>query len=89
MPKTLRKCWRFRGNELQGRCQTGDESRPARGSPPSRLEIPVRRKRHGIMPLRTRGDRPKVIVEEFIDFDYEITLLTIRQKNAETVFCPC
>lgn len=35
-----------------------------------------------------RGDRPKVIVEEFIDFDYEITLLTIRQKNAETVFCP-
>ena len=35
-----------------------------------------------------RGDRPKVIVEEFIDFDYEITLLTIRQKNAETVYCP-
>ena len=35
-----------------------------------------------------RGDRPKVIVEEFIDFDYEITLLTVRQKNADTVFCP-
>ena len=35
-----------------------------------------------------RGDRPKVIVEEFIDFDYEITLLTIRQKNAATMFCP-
>lgn len=35
-----------------------------------------------------RGDRPKVIVEEFIDFDYEITLLTVRQKQAETVFCP-
>ena len=35
-----------------------------------------------------RGDRPKVIVEEFIDFDYEITLLTIRQKNADTVYCP-
>lgn len=35
-----------------------------------------------------RGDRPKVIIEEFIDFDYEITLLTIRQRNGETVFCP-
>jgi len=35
-----------------------------------------------------RGDRPKVIVEEFIDFDYEITLLTVRQKDAETVYCP-
>jgi phosphoribosylglycinamide formyltransferase 2 len=27
-----------------------------------------------------RGDRPRVIAEEFIDFDYEITLLTIRQR---------
>lgn len=35
-----------------------------------------------------RGDRPKVIVEEFIDFDYEITLLTVRQKNSETIYCP-
>jgi phosphoribosylglycinamide formyltransferase 2 len=35
-----------------------------------------------------RGDRPKVIVEEFIEFDYEITLLTIRQKNNDTVYCP-
>lgn len=35
-----------------------------------------------------RGDRPKVIVEEFIDFDYEITLLTIRQKDGDTLFCP-
>ena len=35
-----------------------------------------------------RGDRPKVIVEEFIDFDYEITLLTIRQKDMETAYCP-
>ncbi len=35
-----------------------------------------------------RGDRPKVIVEEFIDFDYEITLLTIRQKDADTAYCP-
>ena len=35
-----------------------------------------------------RGDRPKVIVEEFINFDYEITLLTIRQKNADTAYCP-
>ena len=35
-----------------------------------------------------RGDRARVIVEEFIDFDYEITLLTIRQKTGDTLFCP-
>ena len=35
-----------------------------------------------------RGDRHKVIVEEFIAFDYEITLLTVRQKSGETLFCP-
>ena len=34
-----------------------------------------------------RGDRKKVIIEEFIDFEYEITLLTIKQKNRETIFC--
>lgn len=34
-----------------------------------------------------RGDRKRVIVEEFIDFDYEITLLTVKQHNAATVFC--
>ncbi|MEC6997638.1 MAG: formate-dependent phosphoribosylglycinamide formyltransferase [Pseudomonadota bacterium] len=34
-----------------------------------------------------RGDRVKVIVEEFINFKSEITLLTIRQKKAETLFC--
>jgi len=33
-----------------------------------------------------RGSRPKVIIEEFIDFDYEITLLTIRSKY-QTHFC--
>ncbi len=35
-----------------------------------------------------RGDRAKVIIEEFIEFDDEITLLTIRQKNGHTIFCP-
>ena len=35
-----------------------------------------------------RGDRKQVIVEEFIDFDYEITLLTVKQHHADTVFCP-
>ena len=30
----------------------------------------------------------KVIIEEFIEFDDEITLLTIRQKNGHTIFCP-
>ena len=34
-----------------------------------------------------RGDRQRVIVEEFVDFDFEITLLTVKQHNAETVYC--
>jgi phosphoribosylglycinamide formyltransferase 2 len=34
-----------------------------------------------------RGDRKKVIVEEFINFDFEITLLTVRQRHAETIYC--
>ncbi len=33
-----------------------------------------------------RGDASELIVEEFISFDYEITLLTTRTKN-ETIFC--
>ena len=33
-----------------------------------------------------RGDKRKVIVEEFIEFESEITLLTIRQKNGKTIF---
>lgn len=33
-----------------------------------------------------RGDNPKVIVEEFIRFETEITLLTIKQKNGPTLF---
>lgn len=35
-----------------------------------------------------RGDRAKVIVEEFIPFDYEITLLTVRTREGDCVFCP-
>ncbi|HEV2867047.1 MAG TPA: formate-dependent phosphoribosylglycinamide formyltransferase [Allosphingosinicella sp.] len=34
-----------------------------------------------------RGDRPRVIVEEFVDFDYEITLLTVRTRDG-ILFCP-
>ena len=34
-----------------------------------------------------RGNRQRVIVEEFIDFDYEITLLTILEKNGKVSFC--
>ncbi len=34
-----------------------------------------------------RGSIPKVIVEEFIKFDLEITLLTVKQKNGKTLFC--
>ena len=34
-----------------------------------------------------RGDRLRVIAEAFIDFDYEITLLTVRHKGGVS-FCP-
>ncbi|KKW91105.1 MULTISPECIES: formate-dependent phosphoribosylglycinamide formyltransferase [Sphingobium] len=34
-----------------------------------------------------RGDRSRVIVEEFIAFDYEITLLTVRSREGVS-FCP-
>jgi phosphoribosylglycinamide formyltransferase 2 len=35
-----------------------------------------------------RGDIVEVIVEEFIPFESEITLLTVTQKNGKTLFCP-
>jgi phosphoribosylglycinamide formyltransferase 2 len=35
----------------------------------------------------SRGDNQKVIVEEFINFEIEITLLTIKQWDAPTIFC--
>ena len=35
-----------------------------------------------------RGERERVIVEEFYDFDYEITVLTTRTKRYGTLFCP-
>ena len=36
----------------------------------------------------SRGDIVEVIIEEFIPFDYEITLLTVTQKSGPTLFCP-
>lgn len=36
----------------------------------------------------SRGDIKELIVEEFIAFDSEITLLTVTQKNGPTLFCP-
>jgi phosphoribosylglycinamide formyltransferase 2 len=36
----------------------------------------------------SRGDVKEVIVEEFIRFHTEITLLTVTQKNGSTLFCP-
>jgi phosphoribosylglycinamide formyltransferase 2 len=36
----------------------------------------------------SRGDLKEVIVEGFINFDYEITLLTVTQKDGPTLFCP-
>jgi phosphoribosylglycinamide formyltransferase 2 len=35
----------------------------------------------------SRGDLMEVIVEEFIDFEYEITLLTLTQNDGNTLFC--
>ena len=35
----------------------------------------------------SRGDIMEVSVEQFIPFDYEITLLTVTQKNGPTLFC--
>ncbi len=36
----------------------------------------------------SRGDYKEVIIEEFIKFNSEITLLTVTQKNGTTLFCP-
>lgn len=36
----------------------------------------------------SRGDLKEVIIEEFIAFHAEITLLTVTQQNGETLFCP-
>jgi len=36
----------------------------------------------------SRGDIHEVIIEEFVNFDAEITLLTVTQKNGHTLFCP-
>lgn len=37
---------------------------------------------------RSRGDLNEIIVEEFIRFDCEITLLTVTQRDGKTLFCP-
>ena len=36
----------------------------------------------------SRGDVKEVLIEEFIDFDSEFTLLTVTQKEGPTLFCP-
>ena len=36
----------------------------------------------------SRGDYKEVIIEEFIKFNSEITLLTVTQQNGNTLFCP-
>lgn len=35
-----------------------------------------------------RGDRKRVILEEFVKFEFEITLLTVKQHQGDTLFCP-
>ncbi len=41
-----------------------------------------------IATTKSRGDIQEVIVEAFVKFDTEITLLTVTQKNGPTLFCP-
>ncbi len=36
----------------------------------------------------SRGDIKELIIEEFIEFDSEITLLTVTQESGKTLFCP-
>lgn len=36
----------------------------------------------------SRGDVAEVIVEGFVNFNYEITLLTVTQRDGDTLFCP-
>jgi len=36
----------------------------------------------------SRGDVKEIIIEEFIHFDSEFTLLTVTQKEGPTLFCP-
>lgn len=36
----------------------------------------------------SRGDMVEVIVEAFVNFNYEITLLTVTQRNGKTLFVP-
>ena len=36
----------------------------------------------------SRGDVAEVIVEGFVHFNYEITLLTVTQRDGKTLFCP-
>ena len=36
----------------------------------------------------SRGDVNGVILEEFIDFDFEFTLLSVRNNSGKNIFCP-
>ena len=36
----------------------------------------------------SRGDVKGVILEEFIDFDFEFTLLSVRNNSGKNIFCP-
>ena len=38
--------------------------------------------------VNSRGNVKGVILEEFINFDYEFTLLSVRNNHGENIFCP-
>lgn len=55
----------------------------------SRVDSPDKLKEAWVSAMSgSRGDLPEVIIEEFIPFDSEITLLTVTQQNGPTLFCP-
>ena len=61
-------------------------SSSGRGQSVARNELDIN-KSWEIAVKEGRGNASRVIVEGFVEFDYEITLLTIRHRNG-TSFCP-
>jgi phosphoribosylglycinamide formyltransferase 2 len=57
------------------------------GKGQSKVDKPQDLKKAWEFAKKGRGTRVKVIVEEFIPFVGEITLLTIKQQKAKTLFC--
>lgn len=62
-------------------------SSSGKGQSVIKTEVDVEKAWHYAME-GSRGDYKEAIIEEFVKFDSEITLLTVTQKNGVTLFCP-